>query len=125
MLFFNLQLLESKAKTDYKLCEALHNLYIKKYIRKNLRDTSLIIPALGIGSSFIINPKKLFVKSNNIVYVSQYIKLAGRRSYMLFSEYDVRYLDLSYYPDLNLGLFKFNNLLKISENKIYFKFEEN
>lgn len=125
MLFFNLILLETKAKSDKQICEALHNLYIEKHIKKNIRDSSLIIPGLKHGNSFLINPKDLFKKNINFVYVSQYIKLAGRRSYLHYAEYGVRYLDLSYYPDLNLEAFKFNYLLQISNDKIHFKFEEN
>lgn len=125
MLFFNLQLLEAKSNSDKQICEALHNLYKQKFIKKNLRDSSLIIPGLKHGNSFLINPKDLFKNNINFVYVSQYIKLAGRRSYLHYAEYGVRYLDLSYYPDINLEAFKFNYLLQISNDKIHFKFEEN
>lgn len=124
MLFFNLELLENKAKTDKDLYSALHNLYLKKEIKRTRLDKSLIIPNLRLGNSFILNPTDLFTKVNNIVYASQYIKLAGRRSYLMYSNFGIRYLDLSFYPDLNLEVVKFNYLLKISNNKIHFKFEE-
>ena len=124
MIFFNLQLLESKAKTDLELYQALYNLYINKKIKRFPLEKTLIIPNLHKGNSFIINPKDLFKNTTNVVYTCQYIKLAGRRSFLHYSAYGIKYLDLSYFPDINIEAIKFNYLLKITENKIHFKFEE-
>jgi len=122
MLFFNLKLLEDKARTDIDLYNALYNLYKNKTLKKSRLTKNLVIPNLGKGNSFLINPGELF-KTKNIVYASQYIKLAGRRSYMMYSNYGITYLDMSYYPDINLDIIKFNYLLNITNDKIYFKFE--
>lgn len=124
MINFNLELLLNKAKNDKQIVEAMHNLFIKKTVRKNQHDNSLIIPNLGRGKSFILKPEKLFKNNLNTVYVSQYIQLAGRRSYFLYKEFGVTYLDLVTYPDLIIGNLKYNYLLNIIDNKIYFKYEE-
>lgn len=122
MLFFNLKLLEDKARTDIDLYNALYNLYKNKTLKKSRLTKNLVIPNLGKGNSFLINPQSLF-ETKNIVYASQYIKLAGRRSYMMYSNYGITHLDMSYYPDINLDIIKFNYLLNITNDKIYFKFE--
>jgi predicted RNA-binding protein associated with RNAse of E/G family len=59
-----------------------------------------------------------------MVYKAQYIRLAGRRDYAIYKYYGHKYLDLSYYLDINLDTIKNNPLTKITENKIYFKYEE-
>lgn len=124
MIFFNLQLLLDKAKTDKQIVEALHNMFIGKIIRKNQADNSLILPGLKYGKSFLLKPIKLFDKRLSDVYVSQYIQLAGRRSYSLYRDYGLSYLDLTIYPDLIMKNIKNNYLLNIVDDKIYFKYEE-
>lgn len=77
------------------------------------------------GSNFIINPSKFFSDRNiDILYKAQYIELAGRRSYQHYKDLGYKHLDLSYYPDLNKNAIKYNPILKIENNKIYFKYEE-
>lgn len=126
MLFFNLNLLESKTSNDIEVYQAIYNLYRNKTIKKNIKDKVLILQGLGKGNSFLLNPKPLLeTKPLNFIQISQYIKLAGRRSYIMLREYNIRYLDLSYYPDINLSAIKTNKLLKIEKNKIHFKYEEN
>lgn len=124
MIFFNLQLLLAKAKTDKQIVEAVYNMFIGKTIRKNQADNSLIIPSLKYGNSFLLKPDKLFNRNLSDVYVSQYIQLAGRRSYSLYKGYGMRYLDLITYPDIILRNIKHNYLLNIVDDKIYFKYEE-
>jgi len=77
------------------------------------------------GSSYITGPGQLFFDRNtDILYKAQYIDLAGRRSYQQYIDLGYNYLDLSYYPDLNINAIKYNPILTIENNKIYFKYEE-
>lgn len=124
-VFFNLELLESKAGTDYyKFVEILRLHYLKRTIPKSNKDK--VKPVVGLhGKSFILNPDPLFsAKRLDIVHKVQYIKLAARRNYLNYKLYKHTYLDLSYYPDLMIDAIKYNPLLNITENKIYFKYEE-
>jgi hypothetical protein len=41
----------------------------------------------------------------------------------LYKLYKVTHLDLSYFKDLDLDTLAHNPLLKITQNKIYFKYE--
>ena len=125
-LFFNLPLLESKTQCDsVKLVETLRLHFIRKSIPKN--QYSKIKPILNLnGNSFLINPATFFADtSTDIVYKAQYIRLAGRRNYAIYKHYGYTYLELSFYSDIDLNAIKPNPLLKITENKIHFKYEEN
>lgn len=124
-LFFNLQTLETKTRNDpKKLVEALRLHYLGKTAPKNAKD--LVKPLSNIvGTSFLLNAKALFEdKTTDIVYKAQYIRLAGRRDYLLYKLYNYNYLDLSYFLDINVNTIQHNPLLTITENKIYFKYEE-
>jgi hypothetical protein len=78
-----------------------------------------------VGSNFILNPDKFFSdRSTDILYKAQYIELAGRRSYQHYKDLGYKHLDLSYYPDLNITAIKYNPIITIENNKIYFKHEE-
>ena len=80
---------------------------------------------LGGGSSFLTSPGQLFFDRNtDILFKSQYIQLAARRSYQHYRDLGYKHLDLSYYPDLNINAIKYNPLLTIDSNKLYFKYEE-
>ena len=124
-LFFNLNLLENKTQCDpIKLVEQLRLHFIRKSIPKN--QYSKIKPIFNLkGNSFLINPARLFTDtSTDIVHKAQYIRLAGRRNYAIYKHYGYTYLDLSFYSDIDLNAIKSNPLLKITENKINFKYEE-
>lgn len=122
-LFFNLDFIEQLDAIDTvpALRIAYYNTLPKsKYSRlKNISRTQVL------GHSFILNPEPIL--NDNVTdpsYLVQYIRLAGRRSYALYKLYKLKYLDLSYYPDIALEKIKHNPLLNIANNKIYFKFEE-
>jgi hypothetical protein len=124
-LFFDLQTLETKTRNDSrKLVETLRLHYLKKIAPKNVRD--LVKPLSNlVGTNFLLNAKALFEdKTTDIVYKAQYIRLAGRRDYLLYKLYGYKHLDLSYFLDINVNTIKHNPLLTITENKIYFKYEE-
>ena len=125
MIFFNLEILETQscnipdkfmAMLQYHYTKALPNKYSKYRPSK--------IPLYG--SSFLLNPLPLFKdKVTDILYKLQYVKLAARRDYNLYKQYNYRALDISYYPDLNMEAIKTNPLLKITPKDITFKYEEN
>lgn len=124
-LFFDLQTLETKTRNDsVKLVEVLRLHYLGKTAPKNARD--LVKPLNKIvGTSFLLNAKSLFEdKTTDIAYKAQYIRLAGRRDYLLYKLYGYKHLDLSYFLDINVKIIQHNPLLTITENKIYFKYEE-
>lgn len=123
-LFFDLQTLETKTKNDSKkLVETLRLHYLKKIAPKNVKD--LVKPLNLVGTSFLLNAKALFEdKTTDIIYKAQYIRLAGRRDHLLYKLYSYKHLDLSYFLDINVNTIKHNPLLTITENKIYFKYEE-
>jgi len=123
-LFFNLQTLESKTQLDSKkLVETLKLHFLNKTIPKNART---LRPIKLVGNSFILNAAPLFAdKITDINYIAQYIRLAGRRDYVLYKLYGQKFLDLSYFLDIDLNAVKYNPLLTITNNKIHFKYEEN
>jgi len=125
-LFFNLDTLERVSKGSTK---DLRDLLYYHFINKPavMRGQKLRLSNINLhGNSFLLNPKSLFEdKTTDPLYVSQYIRLAGRRSYTFYKFYTVKYLDLSYYPEIDIAQIKYNPLLKIENSKIYFKYEEN
>lgn len=76
------------------------------------------------GNSFLLNPEPLFDKTLDTVYVAQYIKLAGRRDILLYEQYGLTSLLLSFYIDINTENIKYNPLINITEKEITFKFEK-
>lgn len=123
-LFFNIEVLESETKCDAtKLVTCLYLYYAKKSIPKTVNSTKPIKNLHGL--SFLLNPKSFFKdRLTDISFKAQYIRLAGRRSITDYTQYNYKHLDLSYFPDLDLNAIKHNPLLKITDNKIYFKYEE-
>ena len=75
------------------------------------------------GDSFLINPLPLFKNKADSLYIIQYIILASKRSYFLYKQYRIKYLDLTLYPDIDIASIKSNPLLKIENNKLHFIYE--
>lgn len=124
-LLFNLEYLDSISVGTVSYIDTL------KYFYHNI----LVMPPKGvskkfshsrmIGTSFLLNPKDLFNdKSTDPSYVVQYIKLAARRDYAMYKLYNITYLDLTLYPDIDRSKISHNPLLKIAGNKLFFKYEE-
>jgi hypothetical protein len=121
-LFFNLSNLEKEARSDNeRFITLLRNFYYKKP-PKNIR----LIPKSNLhGPSFLLNPEPLLDGSKvPIEYIVQYIKLAARRDYFLYKQFGVKTLDLSFFPDLNYTVIRYNPILKIKNNQIHFYYEE-
>ena len=124
MLFFSLQKLEALCKGEGRLLQpALHSYYFKipkKGILSKIYSTNLS------GHSFLLNPEPLLNdRQTDPSYITQYIRLAGRRDYAMYKIYHVKYLDLSFYPEVDIANIKHNPLLTIAQNKVYFKYEDN
>lgn len=126
ILFFNLELLMRVTADDtaYTI-EALRKLQEKILLPKSKLAKHKPIPGLGGGYSYLLNPEDLLKdKSTDILFKSQYIQLAGRREYLEYKLYRNKYLDLSFFPDIDVNKLKSNPLLSINDNRIYFKYEE-
>lgn len=116
-LFYNEKLLLVKAKNNPdKVVELLKTYYNQK---TNKQFISINLE----GNSFILNPIDLFNDSSNTIYKSQYIILAAKRDYYLYSTYKIKSLQLSFFPDLNIEKIKTNPLLTINKTEIKFKYE--
>lgn len=114
-LFFSLENLQKESKGDSrKFISLLKDQENRVKYRKSLS-----------GNSFILNPKPLLNNTDtDIYYIVQYIKLAGRRDYLLYKTNNVITLDTSYYPELNYSAIKTNPLLTLNKKQIHFKYEE-
>lgn len=126
IFFFNLQKLESITKMDSMyLVTALHKAWLGRTIPKNIKEKYKPIPELIPGNSFLINAKQLFEDNNtDVAFKAQYIRLAGRRDYLLYKILKQKYLDLTLYPDLNTATIKHNPLLIIENTHLKFIYEE-
>ena len=113
LLKFDLYNLKQLAKENAK------NLVVILYKHYKITNNKII------GSNFLLNPSEFFGdRSIDILYKAQYIDLAGRRSYQQYKDLGYKHLDLTYYPDLNKTAIKYNPIITIENNKIYFKYEE-
>lgn len=122
-LFFDIQKLEKQAKgSDLKFLEILENHYqissLKKSSFKKFKSIN--------GTSYLLNPQALFTlsRSIDISYIVQYVRLAAKRLYNDYAMFNEIGLNITFYPDIDLNLLKYNPLLKITNKYIYFKFEE-
>lgn len=123
-LFFNLSKLEKATKSDpIYIVEALKMHYNSNRLLNSRKSKYKAVPDLG-GRSFILNPHALFSSNADILFKVQYIRLAALRNYLDVRLSNIRYLDLSMYPEINLNIISSNPLLSIKNNKIYFEFEE-
>jgi hypothetical protein len=125
-LFFNIEVLEKETRGDpVYLVIALQKWFNKERYPKSSRDKYKPLTKSLAGNSFLLNPVEFFNDTTtDIIYRSQYLKLAAKRDYTLYKLYGVKFLDLSFLPDLNIKLIKSNPLISITDNKIYFKYEE-
>lgn len=120
-LFFDINKLEKEADgNDLKFMQILEDHYIVR--------TKHTLPKLKYkpinGKSWLLNPQPLFNKHiADIAYIVQYVKLAGRRDYLLYKLYNQISLDRSYYPTLNIDNISRNPLLFITQTHVHFKYE--
>lgn len=119
-MFFDLNKLQKQSKGDpHVMVKMLENFFYRKY-PKNSKDIKNFSKVSLHGDSFILNPEALFNSKVDINYKVQYIILAAKRDYTFYKLYSVEYLDLSYFPDLNLDKIKYNPLIRVDGNKLIF-----
>lgn len=119
-MFFNLNLLRKQCSDDPNLMlRMLENWYYNK-IPRNTLDSKNFSKVNLAGDSFILHPKRLFSSKVDPHYKMQYIILAGKRDYLHYKLYKVEYLDLTFFPDLNLDKIKSNPLMRVEDNKLIF-----
>jgi hypothetical protein len=124
-LFFNLQVLEREAAGDSDKLIQLLRYHRYGSLPSNSRVKYKPPKSSLNGNSFILNPDPVLKYSTcDSVYISQYIKLCGKRDYFMYKTHKVAYLDRSYFPDLAIENIKNNPLLIIEPKLIKFKYEE-
>ena len=122
-LFFNITKLESQSNGNDLL---FLNILEDHYNVQSFKRLQKIKYRPINGKSWLLNPSPLFNrKIADISFIVQYIKLAGRRDYILYKLYNTLTLDISFYPNLILDNIKGNPLLTLINSNIHFKFEEN
>ena len=119
-LFFNFGALERETK-----CNPLKMVSLLK----DYRNKRILVPGLKrklAGNSYLLAPDALFNdRSTDILYIYQYISLAAKRDYTLYTLYGIKSLVLSYYPELQgSDSINFNPLLVTTKTEIHFKYEE-
>ena len=125
-LFFNILVLEQETSCDptYML-QALKFYWQKRPYPKSNHSVYKPIKKSLAGSSFLLNPEDFFAdKTTDIRYLAQYLRLSARRDYSLYKLYRIKYLDLTYFSDLNIPALESNPLLEITNKQIKFKYEE-
>lgn len=127
VLFFNLETLEKETKGDLNyMVVALQRWFNKDLVPKNAKQKYKPLSKSLHGSSFLVKPERFFRDTTtDIIWRVQYLKLAAKRDYTYYKLYGITYLDTTFFPDLNLKAIEPNPLLKITDNKIYFKYEDN
>lgn len=124
-LFFNLELLEREAANDVDKFLAILTYHHYGSIPLHSKTKYKPLKTSLRGPSFILNPNPILrntVTDKN--FLVQYIKLAGRRDWLFYKLHNVKYLDISYFPEINLDKIRHNPLLSIENTLIKFKFEE-
>lgn len=124
-VFFNLKHLEEQAGEDNNKFIALLKYHYFKNLPANRYSKYKPSKISLAGNSYLLNPEPLFKSTVDIHYIIQYIKLAARRDYTLYKQYNRKTLLISYFPDIDIDTIKHNPLLNITKSEIFFKFEEN
>jgi len=125
-LFFNINVLVRDTLGDPEyIVEALHKFYCGISIPKNKHEKYKPLQRLRAGSSFLLKPEPFFKHTGiDSVYRAQYIRLAALRNYGLYKTYQIKSVDLTLYPDIDLNNIKSNPLLIIANKQIKFIHEE-
>lgn len=119
-LFFSLQNLEKLSKGNpIKAIELLKDLHNDRLLKIGFKQKLK-------GNSFLLNPDPILSdKGTDVLYLYQYISLAARRDYSFYTLYGIKYLVLSYFPDLiSLDNIRTNPLLVVTNQEIHFKYED-
>lgn len=126
IVIFSLQKLQAQAGNDpKKFLFFLYKWYKTKNTVKMRKDSYVMKYPLTGGSSFLVNPDPLFTlaKTVDILHIVQYVVLAAHRDLLLYKQFNITTLPLSYFPDLDLENLKSNPLLEVTNSEIKFKYE--
>ena len=124
IFFFNLENLEAEScNNSVKFLTILDTIYYRRLPNKRKGIPRIKRPI--VGTSFILNlPTILYLrKTMDPAYLVQYVKLCARRDYMLYKQYGIKSVQLSFYPDINLEAIKTNPLINITKSEIHLKYE--
>ncbi len=121
MIFFDLEKLQKEADNNPKLMLIMLDNFISGKLPKNKRDSTNFAKKSLVGNSFLLDPIRLLSHKADVNHKVQYLILAAKRDYLWYKLYGTEYLDLSYFPDLNLDKIKGNPLLEVEGNKLLFK----
>ena len=124
-LFFNLETLEREAANDSQKFLALLEYHYRGSIPRHRNSKYKPSKKSLAGYSFILNPGPLFhLDTCDVNYIVQYIKLCALRDWTHYKFHNVKSLDTTYFPDLNVAKIQTNPLLELATKSIKFKYEE-
>lgn len=76
------------------------------------------------GYSFLVNPDEVLINGGSPYNIYNYIELASKRSLFDYSVRGITYLPMPLVPEYQRGIITVNPLLTITDNKVYFKYEQ-
>lgn len=120
-MFFNIHALESVASDNSEKFIALLEYHYRGAIIA--KKKAKYRPIRLIGNSFLLNPAPIFNSNDSLNHKVQYIRLAARRDYTLYKHYNIAYLDLSFFPDIDTNKLVGNNIVRIVGDRVEFKYE--
>ena len=124
MLFFSIENLERASCSDPIKLIALLKFHMEGKTIPSKRDKIKPSTISLKGSSFLVNPRPLLNnKSVDPYFIAQYIRLAAKRDYTMYSLYKQTSLPKSYYIDIDFEKLKHNPLFRITDTEIIFKYE--
>jgi hypothetical protein len=122
VLRFNLEKLQQKSKQHWDLLDILRDYRGGRWVKLN---NAKITSDMFSGPSFLLKPDQLLDDTRtDRLFIVQYLKLAGRRNWQFYQDLGYKFLDLTYYPDIEITTLKYNPLLEIKNKRIHFKYEE-
>lgn len=113
-----------------------HSVVIYFYLKQNLKIppfmvqevpkkvSTAILQPYPKGPCFLINPKEVLLAATDAYNLYMYLELASMRNVFDYLVRGVRYLPLVMVPKYLAGWLEANPLLKIENDKVYFKYEQ-
>jgi len=94
---------------------------VNKIPPKVLKETLVPYPR---GDCFLINAEKALLAATDGYNLYMYLELASMRNVFDYSMRGIRYLPLVFVPEYLRGWLEANPMLKIENDKVYFKYEQ-
>ena len=126
MIFYNWNKVYLYSKGSVRdILYIMYTVIFKKCPYDKNYPTGRFYPEQFLGTSYLLNPKPLFIhrRSYKDVDLARYFGFAALRSYADYKLYGTTELDLSLISDKE-KLIKENALLRVVDNTVIFKFEE-